>query len=129
MGQHIKEVTCQGGLIAVFTYADYSCRRDSLHTEYEYTSDESCEGGHVCFFTLAQQEPVHIVDYPAWFNTVVFCNQMRYEWSPDSRQLMVWWRNDEHDSLAVACLSKYALAEREVRQLLLPLHDHAWSLL
>ena len=120
-GQHIHSWTCQGDLIVVFTQADQHCSSDYSMTYYGERDDCSYGShgdGHVCLFTLTLQEPVHVIEYPGWY-TPDYHHIMRHKWSPDSRQLMVYWRNGTHRHMSIACMSINALAERQVRLLLL----------
>ena len=113
-GQHIKEVSCQGDLIAIFTQAELFCCQNQDDVAYDDLGF-GCLNGHVCLFSLTAQEPIHVIDCPSWFGSdLSYCSIMRYKWSPNSKLLMVYWRDDMHMELQIACLSQDALAERQV---------------
>lgn len=72
---------------------------------------------------MSLQEPVHVLKYPTWFSgaldTPPYHHQMYDSWSHDSTQLLVSWMDDDRRQMFAACLSRDALAEREVSLLLL----------
>lgn len=87
-----------------------------------------CLDGHVSLFALTVQGHVHVIKYPGWFNPD-WEHIMRRKWSHDSTQLLVYWRDDDHQRMHIACLSKDALAEREVRSGFLESMAWPWQIL
>ena len=119
----MHEVTCSGDLIAIFSQADQTCRKKHCQSHCQ-TDQDSCGccnnvtavDGHVSLFSVASHAPVHVVSYPDLPNPELY-DMLRYKWSPDSRQLVICWRDDDHSRLDLACLSQHVLAERQVGHL------------
>ena len=114
-------VTCSGDLIAIFSQAEPTCRKEHCQSHCQ-TDQDSCDccndiisvDGHVCLFSVALHAPVQVVSYPDLPKPDKY-DMLRYKWSPDSKHLMVYWRGGGPPHLDLACLSKDVLAERQVR--------------
>ena len=118
----MQEVTCGGELIAIFSQADHDCRKKHCHSHCQ-TQQDSCDccnnetsvDGHVCLFSIASHAPVYVVGYPdSWDPKIYGRLALRYKWSSDSKHLMICWRGGDHSRMDLACVSKDALAERQV---------------
>ena len=83
--QHVHEVTCSGDLIAIFSQADHTCRKEHCQSQ-DPTDEDSCKccndvtsvDGHVCLFSIASHVPAHVVCYPDLLKQY---EMLRYKWS------------------------------------------------